>query len=74
MRTTLSIDDDVFTAVKQYAEARSLGLSEAASQLLRRGISLPTPTKRVNGLLVFDLSPGLPAITSERVRELESEL
>jgi hypothetical protein len=33
-----------------------------------------TPTRIVNGLVVFDLPPGSPPVTSEKVRELESEL
>ena len=35
MRTTLTIDDDVLAAAKQFADARGLTLGEAISQLAR---------------------------------------
>jgi hypothetical protein len=74
MRTTLNLDDDVVEILKEYAESRSVGLGKAASELVRRGSSTPTPTRLVNGFVVFDLPPDSPRITSERVKELESEL
>jgi hypothetical protein len=74
MRTTLNLDDDVFEILKDYAESRSVALGKAASDLMRKGLSTRTPTRLVNGFVVFDIEPGGPKITSERVRELESEL
>jgi hypothetical protein len=74
MRTTLNLDDDVVEILKEYAENRSVGLGKAASELVRRGASTPTPTRLVNGFVVFDVPPDSPRITSERVKELESEL
>ena len=73
MRTTLNLDDDVMEIVRRYSEARSLALGKAASELVRKGFSTPTPTRVVNGIVVFDVPPGSPRITSERVKELESE-
>ncbi len=73
MRTTLSLDDDVFRMVKRYAASRSLGLGKAVSELVRRGLTTPRPTRLVNGLLVFDLPPDSPRVTTKRVRELEAE-
>ena len=73
MRTTLNLDDDVAHRVKEYAESRSLALGKAVSELVRRGISTPRPTRVVNGLSVFDLPPNSPPITTKRVRELEAE-
>lgn len=35
MRTTLTIDDDVLAAAKQFADARGITLGEAVSQLAR---------------------------------------
>jgi hypothetical protein len=74
MRTTLNLDDDVVEMVRRYSEARSLALGKAASELVRKGFSTPTPIRIVNGLVVFDVPPDSPRITSERVKELESEL
>ena len=74
MRTTLSLDDDVFQVVRRYAESRSLALGKAVSELVRKGLASPTHTRTVNGIQVFDVPPDSPRITSSRVKELESEL
>jgi hypothetical protein len=74
MRTTLNLDDDVVEMVRRYSEARSVALGKAASELVRRGFTAPAPTRIVNGLVVFDLPPESPRITSERVKELLSEM
>jgi len=74
MRTTLNLDDDVLEMVRRYSEARSVALGKAASELLRKGLSSPTPTRIINGIVVFDVPADSPRITSERVKELESEL
>jgi len=74
MRTTLSLDDDVVPLVKNYAEGRSLALGKAVSELVRKGLRAPTPTCIENGIVVFDVPADSPPITSERVKELESEL
>ena len=74
MRTTLNLDDGVLDAVKSYAGSRSIPLGEAVSLLVRRGLSVPCPTRRVNGLLVFDPPAGEPPITFEQVRRIADEL
>ena len=73
MRTTLSLDDDVLRRVKRYAESRSLTLGEAVSDLVQRALTVPCPTKEVNGVLVFDLPPESPRVTTKKVRELDAE-
>jgi len=74
MRTTLNLYDDALEMVRQYSEARSVAMGKAASELVRKGFSSPTPTRIVNGIVVFDVPPDSPRITTERVKELESEL
>ena len=74
MRTTLNLDDDVLEMVRQYSEARSLALGKAASELMRKGFSTPTPTRMINGVVVFDLPPDSPPVTTEMVKGFESEL
>jgi hypothetical protein len=74
MRTTLNLDDDALDMVRQYSESRSVALGKAASELVRKGYSTPTPTRIVNGLVVFDVPPDSPRITTERVKELESDI
>jgi hypothetical protein len=74
MRTTLSLDDDVVEIAKDYAAVKNLSLGAAVSDLVRKGIKAPMPIRMVNGLAVFDLPPGSPIVTSERVKEiLDSE-
>lgn len=74
MRTTLTLDDDIFHEVRTYAEARSLPVGRAVSELVRRGLRVPTPTRKVNGLEVFDIPRSSQPVTSKRVKQLESEL
>ena len=73
MRTTLSLDDDIFELVKRYAEAHSLAMGKALSDLVRRGISAPPKIRMVNGLAVFDLPEDAETITTEHVKKLEAD-
>jgi hypothetical protein len=73
VRTTLSLDDDVFQVVKNYAENRSLAMGKAVSELVRRGLSAPVKTRVVNGLVVFDVPRDSEAVTSELVKQLEAD-
>jgi hypothetical protein len=73
MRTTLSLDDDVFEVVKSYAEKRSLAMGRALSELVRRGLIAPPKTRVMNGLVVFDVSEDGESVTSEQVKGLEAE-
>jgi len=74
MRTTLNLDDDALKIVRRYSRERSLDMRKATSELVRRGARARVPTRLVNGLVVFDIARGGAEITTERVRELESEL
>jgi Arc/MetJ family transcription regulator len=73
MRTTIHIDDDALAEARAYAAARSIGIGKAISALVRKGARQRTPVKEVNGLRVFDLPPGTPSLTAERVKELLEE-
>ncbi len=72
VRTTLSVDDDIFQLVKNYAESRALPLGKAVSVILRRGFAAECPTRMVNGLRVFDLPPGAHKVTTRRIKKLEA--
>lgn len=72
MRTTISLDDDVFLQVKQYARSRSLRLGKAVSELVRRGICQQQPTRSINELQVFDLPANSPRVTTKRVEDLDA--
>lgn len=73
MRTTLSIDDDVFDEVKTYAQNRDIAFGKAVSELVRRGLNAPLQTRMVGEFHVVDLPQGSPQITSEHVRKLQDE-
>ena len=73
MRTTLSLDDDVFRLAKQYAAHRSLALGKAVSELLRRAFRTPRPTRSVNGVQVFDLPPESPRVTTKKIIGLDAD-
>jgi len=74
MRTTLSLDDDVFQVVKLYAENRSLAIGKAVSELVRRGLNAPLKTRTVNGLVVFDAPEDADTVSSELVKRLDADL
>jgi len=73
VRATLNLYDGVFQAVRSYAESRSLSLSEAVCELVRKGLRLHMRTRIVNGIDVIELPPNSPRITGREVKELESE-
>lgn len=72
MRTTLSLDDDVLGLVKRYTASRSLPLGKAVSELVRRTLTVPLPTRSVNGVLVFDLPPESPRVSAKTIAELDA--
>jgi hypothetical protein len=74
MRTTLSLDDDVFREVKAYAESRDVAMGKAVSELVRRGLHAPLQTRVVNGFYVVELPPGSPPVSAEDVEKLQDEL
>jgi hypothetical protein len=73
MRTTLTLDDDVFEAATRQAKARGVSLGRTVSDLARRGLQAPTPSREKDGLVVFQLPADSPKVTTGDVRRLESE-
>lgn len=74
MRTTLNLDDDLLIPLQEYASSRSVSMGKAVSELVKKAINTPTPTKKVHGFVVFDVPPDEPRITPERVIEMDSEI
>ena len=72
----MSLDDDIFPLVRLYAEGRSMAIGKAVSELVRRGLNASTPlkTKLVNGIHVVVLPANASTVTTEHVKDLESEL
>ena len=73
MRTTLTLDDDVFELAARQAKVRGVSLGKTVSDLLRRGLSAPTPSQQKDGLVVFQLPADSPTVTTDEVRRIESE-
>ena len=73
MRTTITVDNDVFEAAQAQARASGRKLGEVISQLARRGLRASADTAVKNGLPVFKVSGSAPVIPSDRAKELLDE-
>lgn len=74
MRTTLNIEDEALAKLKKYAEQRNLSLGAAASSLIEQGLEAQPKFKTKNGFAIFDLPPGSPPVTTERVKQIQAKL
>lgn len=70
MRTTVSLDDDVFEAAQTLAASSGKKLGKVLSQLARRGLRVKAATSRRSGLPVFQVGADAPVIPSNRARKL----
>jgi hypothetical protein len=70
MKKKIDVDNMTYTLVKEYASKHSLSIEEAARELICKRVGF----RIVNGLLVFDRPDGMSRVTTEMVKELESEL
>jgi hypothetical protein len=73
MRTTLTLDRDVFEAAQALARASGRRLGQVVSELMRRGLRAPQAQAARNGLPVFTVPPDAPVIPSDRARDLLAE-
>lgn len=69
----MTIDDDVFQAVRAQADASGKRLGEVLSQMVRAGLRASAETADVNGLPVFKVPAHADVIPSSRARELLEE-
>ena len=74
MRTTMTIDDEVYEMAHTLAEARHISLGKALSDLARKGAQSEMPTYRKSGLILFDLPKDSPRVDMQQVKRLESEI
>jgi hypothetical protein len=76
MRTTLTIDDDLFAVVKTVAAEKSESIGKAISDLARLGLCSTTRSrgKEKSGFPVFHVPRGARLITLQDVRKLEDEM
>ena len=73
MRTTITLDSDVFEAAQAMAQASGKRLGEVVSQLARRGLRTPPDSANHAGLPVFKVSADAPVIPGNRARDLLAE-
>lgn len=73
MRTTVTLDDDVFEAARAQAQASGKKLGEVLSQLARRGLRASAGGASTGGLPVFKVQPNAKIIPSSRAKELLAE-
>lgn len=73
MRTTVTIDDDVFEAVRAQAEASGLRLGQVLSQLARKGLRSSADIDRTRELPVFRVPSDAAVTPGTRARDLLAE-
>lgn len=73
MRTTLTLDDDVFEAAKALAASSGKKFGQVLSQLARRGLRASPDVATKNGLPVFRVSADAPVIPTQRARDFLAE-
>ena len=77
MRTSVTLDDDVYQLASLYAAGRGITLGAAIGELVRKSnaTQAPSPSPRLkvapNGLLIFPASGRV--ITSEMVKEAQED-
>ena len=77
MRTTITIDDDMLAAAKALAQANSISIGRAISDLARRGLRA---TPRIDSeysdteFPMFKVSHLSPPITLDDIKRLEDEV
>lgn len=71
MRTTFTLDDDAAELAQKYANARSLRLGQAVSELIRQASAPPRMKLKKSGeLWVIQSPPGTSKLSSEQVRQM----
>jgi hypothetical protein len=73
MRTTLTLDDDVYRLALREAEARHLSLGKVVSNYVRKGVKSEIKLRRKGGLMLPELPSDSPRVDMATVRRLESE-
>ena len=69
MRTTLTLDADVYQAARSIARERGESMGAVLSALAREALRPREPAVRADGFPVFDVAPDAPPLTSEMVRD-----
>jgi hypothetical protein len=75
MRTTVTLDDDVYEAALHLSRTSGKRLGQIVSELARRGLRRPDqPKRRRPGRFpTFDVPPDAPVIPASRVQRIIDE-
>jgi hypothetical protein len=74
MRTTVTLDKDVYDAVLHLSRASGKRLGKVLSEVARRGMKAPDITVRRKGRFpVVDVPPDAPMIALESIRKFLDE-
>jgi hypothetical protein len=75
MRTTLTLDDDVYEAALQFSKSSGEGLGKVVSKLVRRGLQPTPPAKKSKNqrFPVFDVAPGTPMMSLSKIQRFIDE-
>lgn len=73
MRTTITLDDDVFDAANAQAKASGRRLGAVVSELARKGLQRGSVARAKTGLPVFDIPRDAEIIPASRAKELLDE-
>ncbi|ANG84776.1 hypothetical protein [Microbacterium aurantiacum] len=74
MRTTLTIDDDVLAAAKQFADVRGITLGEAISQLARATLTERRRFGTRNGVVLLPTQASSGSAGLDDVNALRDDL
>ena len=75
MRTTVTLDDDVYQAVLHLSRGSDQRLGKVISTVLRRGLApvKPSGRKARRRFPVFDVAPDAPLIPASRIERVIDE-
>lgn len=70
MRTTVTLDEDVYEAATTLARSSGRRLGQVLSELVRRGLAQPTVRRRRRRFATFDVGPEAPLIPAGRIQRI----
>jgi hypothetical protein len=75
MRTTVTLDDDVYEAALHLSRVSGEGLGKILSTLARRGLTPPKPPskRKFSRFPTFDVPPGARVIPASRIQRVIDE-
>ena len=73
MRTTLDIEDDVLSAVKEISRQRKVSIGKALSDLVRQALTRKTSETMRHGVPQFPVQPDAEVVSLKLVNKLRDE-